>query len=168
MLPWSLLHLLLALPVPGPLCLSVELLSSLKIWPFVPLTIQDPSPLPLCPRFLSHLSLPSARPGVITFFFGLWSLLLLFLTPSVFCPSSPLLCSLFSFFFLVFLLLLTLCSTPPSSCHPLPSSLCTPLSAFLVHNFLSSPPLRLSPPPSPFPTPTPCPLPSRGGQDWRA
>lgn len=91
------------------------------------------------------------------------SLLLLY-----FALPPPLLCSLFSFFFLVFLLLLTLCSTPPSSCHPLPSSLCTPLSAFLVHNFLSSPPLRLSPPPSPFPTPTPCPLPSRGGQDWRA
>lgn len=169
--PLSLLHLLLAPPVPGPLCLSVGPLSFLRIRPFVPLILPDPLPLPLCTKFLSFptslcpLSHWEPSPSLLDS-----SVYVHLVVSCPFCvlPSLPPVPFSLPFLFTCsshLLLLLTLCSTPPFSCHPLPVPV--PLSTFLVlwGDFLSSPPLQPSPPSSPFTTAIPRPLPSCGGQD---
>lgn len=165
--PRSLGHLstgLLSTPVPlGSPSLSLDLA-------FVPLIIPDPLPLPLCSGFLS--ASPCPHPARSPHFLYSTSPLLLdsslhssFLVSSllfVFCPSSLL---LHSFLFLLFFHPPTADSVLwllPSSSHPLPSSLHTPLpTSSLLPNCCFGPP-------PPFPSSIPRPLPSCRGQDWRA
>lgn len=154
--PLSLLHLLLAHPVPGPLCLSVELLSFLRIRPFVPLIIPDPLP---CLFALDSFSFPSFRSvplGVLTFSFGLFSLCSSCFS-FLFCFALPPHCStLFSLSFYLFF------SPPPAANPVLNSSLFMPpppgfpflcphsLSCWATSSLLP----RFSPLPLPPPFPT--------------